>query len=111
MLHTMEWRWQHNYSPQVSSGPPITGVVGTSASGLDLVISLTVQLRQNQADTAGHYLLQSAALPEAELHPQNRRALALLRDWMAEPDDLGDDWWDAFEQDLKQNRFSLREPE
>jgi hypothetical protein len=57
MLDTMEWRWQHNYSPQASSGPPITGVVGTSASGLDLVTSLTVQLRQNQADTAGHYLL------------------------------------------------------
>jgi len=26
-------------------------------------------------------------------------------------DDLGDEWWDAFEQDVQQHRFSLREIE
>lgn len=45
---------------------------------------------------------------EASLRPENRHALKVLRDWMAEPDDLGDDWWDAFEQELEENRFSIR---
>ena len=46
-----------------------------------------------------------------QLRPQNRRGLALLEDWLAEPDDLGDAWWDDFERDLKQHRLSFRTPD
>lgn len=85
--------------------------MGTAASGLDLAADMVVRLQRDRAETAGHYPLQSLALPEAGLRPQNRRALALLEAWMAEPDDLGNEWWDAFEQDLQLHRFSLREIE
>ena len=46
---------------------------------------------------------------EASLRPQNRRALALIEEWLSEPDDLGEEWWDSFEQDLKKYRLSFRE--
>ena len=85
--------------------------MGTAASGLDLAADLVVRLQRDQAEMAGHYPLQSVAISEADLRPQNRRALALLEAWMAEPDDLGKEWWDAFEHDLQQHRFSLREIE
>jgi hypothetical protein len=42
------------------------------------------------------------------VRPQNLHALALLRAWAYEPDDLGAEWWDSFERDLRQCRFSLR---
>ena len=54
---------------------------------------------------------QGVAPPEADLRPQNYRALALLEAWMAEPDDMGNEWWDAFEQDVQQHRLSLCEIE
>ncbi len=49
------------------------------------------------------------AVKDTELSSRNRRALALLRDWMAEPDELGSAWWDAFERDLARNRLTLGE--
>ncbi len=52
---------------------------------------------------------QSVAIPETRLRPQNRQALALLQLWMAESDDLDDEWWEEFEQDLKRHRFALRD--
>jgi hypothetical protein len=70
-------------------------------------------MRKDQAEVTNHYTLQSAVLPEADsedlaaLPPQNREALALLHAWMAEPDDLGETWWDEFERDLARNRLNL----
>jgi len=58
-----------------------------------------------------HHPLQGVAPPDVDLRRQNRRALALLAAWMEALDDLGDEWWDAFEQDVQQHRFSLREIE
>jgi len=40
-----------------------------------------------------------------------KNALTLLEKWMSEPDDKGDAWWDEFEEELRQNRFTLREIE
>ncbi|MBI4550948.1 MAG: hypothetical protein HY710_01650 [Candidatus Latescibacteria bacterium] len=41
---------------------------------------------------------------------QNREdCLRLLDEWYATPDDKGVEWWDKFEQDLKQNRLRLHE--
>ena len=52
---------------------------------------------------------QIIVIPEARLRPQNRQALALLQAWLDDPDDLDDEWWDKFEQDLKSHRFTLRD--
>jgi hypothetical protein len=35
--------------------------------------------------------------------------LAFLDQWMSEPDDLGQEWWDSFDDELEANR--LRFPE
>lgn len=43
------------------------------------------------------------------LPQQNQVALKLLESWVVEPDEMGQAWWDDFEQFLKENRFSLRE--
>jgi phytoene/squalene synthetase len=64
-------------------------------------------MRKDQAEATSHYTLQSAVLPESELPPQNREALALLHAWMAEPDDLGEAWGDEFERDLAENRLQF----
>ncbi len=42
-----------------------------------------------------------------ELRPENQQALALLDEWEANPDDTPDEWWDQFQQFLKDNRFDL----
>ena len=76
-----------------------------------LVTDKSTPEEHRRSGTLGHRPLQGVAPPEADLRPQNRRALALLAAWMGEPDDLGDEWWDAFEQDIQQHRFSLREIE
>jgi hypothetical protein len=34
----------------------------------------------------------------------NERILALLDQWMQEPDDLGAEWWASFDEELRANR-------
>lgn len=58
---------------------------------------------------------EAEAKPQANesdrsLRPENERLLALVEAWMAEPDDLGDDWWAEFEESLMVNRFTIRRP-
>ncbi len=86
-------------------------ITGASVTGMDLAVQLLLKMRKDQAEATSHYTLQSAVLPESELPPQNREALALLHAWMAEPDDLGEAWWDEFERDLAQNRLRFHEIE
>ena len=109
MFCLLQWQWQSAYSEEKESSDHLAEWVGTAASGLDLVTGFVIRLCQDQVDAAGYYPLQSAALPEIELRPQNQRALILLQTWLTEPDELGKDWWDAFERDLRQHRFSVRE--
>lgn len=45
------------------------------------------------------------------IRTQNEQALQLLEKWLAEPDDLGDAWWDEFEAELRQNRLTFPERE
>jgi hypothetical protein len=85
--------------------------MGTVVSGVDLTAHLVVRLRRDQAGTVGYYPLQSMVFLETGLRPQNRQALALLQSWMAEPDDLNDEWWGEFEQELKRYRFAARDVE
>lgn len=63
---------------------------------------------QDNAETASTYPLHSDVLPEAALSPPNRQALALHEAWYAEPDDLGQEWWAEFEEELRQNRLNFR---
>jgi hypothetical protein len=105
-------RWQTVWHEGLDhNGKRVERVVGTATCGMDLATGLLFRLRRDQAEMIGHYPLQSIVLPEAKLRPQNREALALLEIWMSEPDDLGHEWWDVFEQDLRQHRFSLHEIE
>jgi len=56
---------------------------------------------------------QATALPALEvvrtfraphqISPANAALLAVLDRWMHEPDDLGDEWWSAFEKELEEN--------
>lgn len=51
------------------------------------------------------------ATADESVHPHNRRALALLRAWQGEPDELDEEWWASFEEDLSRHRLTLRETE
>ena len=42
------------------------------------------------------------------LRPENERLLAFLEAFMAQPDDLGEEWWEEFRADLRRNRLKLR---
>ena len=44
------------------------------------------------------------------LHERNQKVIALLREWRARPDDLGDEWWEDFRRELAQNSVRFREP-
>jgi hypothetical protein len=35
---------------------------------------------------------------------RSEKALALLDEWLSEPDDLGPEWWAEFEADLQRSR-------
>jgi len=45
------------------------------------------------------------------IRAQNEKALKLLHEWMAEPDDMGEAWWHEFEAELRQNRLTFPERE
>ena len=54
-----------------------------------------------------HRLSQSSDSSEGKMPPQNQRALALLEEWMSEPDDMSEEWWEEFERELREHRFSI----
>lgn len=74
-----------------------------------MTVRFLVRLQADQVDTARPFRLQSAAVTTPALRPENQRALDLLAAWMAEPDELGEAWWEDFERELQQHRLSLRE--
>ena len=37
----------------------------------------------------------------------NEKAIQLLDEWFNEPDDMGEDFWDEYERELKQNPLAL----
>ena len=47
----------------------------------------------------------SDAVPN--VRPENRHALALLEEWMSEPDDRGEHWWAQFEKYVRNQRLSI----
>jgi hypothetical protein len=40
----------------------------------------------------------------ARLRPQNRKLLEWLDSWLATPDNRGEEWWNGFEDDLRNHR-------
>lgn len=47
------------------------------------------------------------ALTSAWTSQKNLRAIKLLEEWFAQPDDLGDETWEMFEKELKANKFTI----
>lgn len=45
--------------------------------------------------------------PEA-VGVENRAIVAWLEDWLMQRDELGREWWDAFEQDLRTSRVTFQ---
>lgn len=52
----------------------------------------------------------STDAPPGPLRPENQQLLEFLEKFMAEPDDLGEAWWDDFERWLRENRVRFRPP-
>ena len=64
----------------------------------------TPTVRRQQSTRAA----SAAGRPPARLRPQNRKLLKWLDSWLSTPDNLGDKWWDAFENDLRDQRMTFR---
>lgn len=47
------------------------------------------------------------ALSPIVVSENNLKAIEFLEEWFAEPDDMGDEFWDDFEKELESNRFSI----
>lgn len=74
---------------------------------------LIVPLEQPAAPRNGRRRVRSAPLKRKNTtptRPENLEAIAMLREWMQEPDDWTPEQWDEFEHELRTRRFSLRKP-
>ena len=47
------------------------------------------------------------AIIEPQISRKNLEAIKFLDQWMAEPDDLGEEFWKEFCDDLEKNRFTI----
>ena len=46
-------------------------------------------------------------ITERKISQKNLKLIEFLDQWMAEPDDLGEDFWKEFCEDLEKNRFTI----
>ncbi len=76
-------------------------------SKIHLVDELVEKIRESEWSVRGSER-EEEEVDESKLVVANRRAMALLDEWMSEPDNLGQEWWDEFDNELRANRFSLR---
>ena len=44
---------------------------------------------------------------DPEIRPENVEAIRILNEWMAEPDDMGEEFWQEFCDELENNRFTI----
>ena len=49
----------------------------------------------------------STLTPKLLKEHKNGQVLSVLKSWTDQPDELGQEWWDDFERDLEDTRFSL----
>ena len=47
------------------------------------------------------------AITKPKISQKNLRLIKFLDQWMAEPDDLGEQFWNEFCEDLEKNRFTI----
>lgn len=47
------------------------------------------------------------ALSPVVVSENNLKAIEFLEEWFAEPDDLGEQFWEEFRRELKANRFTI----
>ena len=47
------------------------------------------------------------AVTEPKISQKNLRLIKFLDQWMAEPDDLGEEFWQKFCEDIEKNRFTI----
>jgi len=81
-----------------------TAVKGWSKSLLDIEDSI----REQAEATLVAEKCAWTALGQEPLRPENRALLEFLREWMSTPDDMGEEWWEQFEQELRSNRLSFQ---
>ena len=97
-------------SPQSSTDTePIDrgSVKSVTATGVDVALRIWMNILAADLLTTRAYLsAMSYAVPQ--IRPENKRALALLDEWMSELDDLGEDWWAEFEKELREHRLAFR---
>ena len=48
-----------------------------------------------------------SSVAKPAISPKNLEAIKFLDQWMAEPDDLGEEFWNEFCEDLEKNRFTI----
>ena len=79
---------------------PLTQPQETSISNESLSLAPN---RSEIAEEIKQMLAKGEHLP-----PKNRQALALMAEWLAEPEEESADWWNEFNAGLEQHRFRLR---
>ena len=47
------------------------------------------------------------AVTEPKISQKNLKAIRILNQWFTEPDDLGEEFWNEFCEDLEKNRFTI----
>lgn len=79
-------------------------VLGTSGglSGAFGLNGSTLAFVPDKFISSLHKTIQQDALRD-----KNQKAIALLDAWFREPDDLGTDFWDEFDKNLEDNKFSI----
>jgi hypothetical protein len=46
-------------------------------------------------------------LPKAHIRQENIEAIRFLDEWFAQPDDLGEEAWAAFDREIEANKFTI----
>ena len=93
----------------VATGLEQRSLKSHTASGLDVSLRSWAETLADDVIATQAYLRPEAAPRSKAILPGNERALALLDQWMCEPDELGSAWWEAFEAELKQYRLAFHE--
>jgi hypothetical protein len=78
----------------------------SSVTQPDLAAELSLRLAGERQSAVSDYQLHTEVLG-TQLRPENQRILALLEEWYSTPDEMGEAWWNEFEEDLEVNRFSI----
>jgi len=90
--------------------PIYTQLAGTAVKGWSdrSLLDIENSIREQAEATLVAEKCAWTALGQEPLRPENRALLEFLKEWMSTPDDMGEEWWEQFEQELRSNRLSFR---